>query len=1093
MMRSGTAGILATGLALLALGGGACGGGGDPTDTTGTPDLPGDAVEVATDEGAGDETGLRPDVAEEAANPDANGEVPACPDGQACDDGDPCTFGDACRDGECRGTAATGCDDGIACTLDACTAATECTHDVKPGWCLVDGACFEDGQADPSNACQACVTAVASDRFLPDDSLPCDDGNDCTGGDTCHNGACVPGQVSCDDGDPCTNDVCEDGQCVNYALTGAACDDGDPCTGPDTCDSGSCAGAALDCDDGNPCTGDSCSAETGGCVHEFLEGECEDGNLCTVGERCVQGECVAGEDRLDCEDGNPCTDDGCVPAKGCVWLPNTAPCDDGDPCTLGDTCRQNACEAGREPRVCDDENPCTDDSCKAGVGCIAIPNAESCEDGNPCTVGDTCGDGACQSGSGDLNCNDDDPCTDDYCVAGEGCGHWFNTSPCDDGNVCTQGDTCQGDGACKGVVPPDYCADYDMTGNPITCTIDTCSPTEGCKHKVDNRPECRPQIVIDFPPRGATLDTSSVLEGTAKTIRVRGHVDPGVDGLVFPPAMTINGEPVYPSPIDFSFTHDIDSAQGFNPIVVDAIDQRPGLETLKDHLVQSYYYSTQWYPVDAAAPAQSMVPDGLMLFLGPEVWDDNDTGDTDDLATILTLYLQNMNLGAMIPRPATSGTVCLLEVAGHCVTECDYDVYINNVRYSGVAIDLVPMEGGLHLGVTFRNFAADIDIDGCGSPSGNVSASSIRVDADLMITVDAGGTPVITMANTVAVVNGLDVDLDGVLGFLANWILDFFEDDFADTLEDAIRDQIEAIVPKLQEALAGLALNQDFTVPSLIPDGADTTLGLRSVISTFACHVTGCTVGLKATIVAPHGVQHQVLGSIGRAACLSGLPEPVPAYPVGSPVPTVPALELGLHDDFFNQVPFALFWAGVLTLPIPESMLGGVDLSSYNITDLAVSLDLWLPPILSTCNDQAALRLQIGDLGVRIDMKLFGVPVQMQIYASLEAAARLEAVDGANGKELSIAIDEPTFLDLEIASLAGGLVGAEDSLGTLIREQLIPKVLESMTGKALGSFPIPEIDLSGMIDGLPPDTKIAIEIREVLRDHAYSVLSGTVK
>jgi hypothetical protein len=72
-------------------------------------------------------------------------------------------------------------------------------------------------------------------------------------------------------------------------------------------------------------------------------------------------------------------------------------------------------------------------------------------------------------------------------------------------------------------------------------------------------------------------------------------------------------------------------------------------------------------------------------------------------------------------------------------------------------------------------------------------------------------------------------------------------------------------------------------------------------------------------------------------------------------------------------------------------------------------------------------------------------------------------------------------------------VGAEDTLGSLIRTVLIPQVLNSLTGKALGTFPIPSLDLSQMIAGLPPDAKIAIEIREILRKGAYNILSGNVK
>jgi len=628
-------------------------------------------------------------------------------------------------------------------------------------------------------------------------------------------------------------------------------------------------------------------------------------------------------------------------------------------------------------------------------------------------------------------------------------------------------------------MPEGYCDDGQQ------CTIDTCSAVNGCQHKVDNRPECRPQIVIDFPPRGATLDPLSAKVGTSKTITVVGHVVAGLDGWMVP-SLTVNGQAVIPNPVDNSFTMDIDSRQGFNPIVVDAVD----IMGLKDHVVQSYYFSSVWYPVDQANPDQSKVTDGLMMFLGPKVWDDGDrTGNPNSIADVIVLYLKTLNIMSFITNPMATGSQ----------VGCNYKINVNSITFdtNNIGVSIAPVEGGLSLvaqlnGIVVK-FHADMSGTFCvlGSFDGTATVDWLKIAVTLGLSVDAtSGQPVVTPGTSTVTMGTLNVDTSN---WLINLIMPLLKSTLQNSLVSAFQDQISKIVPTLQKALAGLALNTDFSIPAFIPGGADTTLGLRSTISTILCHTTGCTIGLKATIIAPHGVQHTVLGSIGRAACLTGVAEPVPTYPVGSQTPTPPAIELGLHDDFFNQIPYALYWAGTLTLPVPASMLGSVDLSSYGISDLSLSIDMWLPPILSTCNDQQALRLAIGDLGILVNMKLFGSPVQMQLYTSLEAAAHLEAVDTPTGKQLSIAVDTPSFIDVEIASLSGGLVGAEDTLGNLIRTTLIPQLLSSLTGKALGTFPIPSIDLSQMITGLPPGTDISIEIREILRSHAYTVLSGNVK
>ena len=70
---------------------------------------------------------------------------------------------------------------------------------------------------------------------------------------------------------------------------------------------------ALDCDDGNECTQDICAG--GQCFNEVKEGSCNLGALCSSGDFCLNGECIAG-DPIDCDDGDDCTDDGCDEETG---------------------------------------------------------------------------------------------------------------------------------------------------------------------------------------------------------------------------------------------------------------------------------------------------------------------------------------------------------------------------------------------------------------------------------------------------------------------------------------------------------------------------------------------------------------------------------------------------------------------------------------------------------------------------------------------------------------------------------------------------------------------------------------------------------
>lgn len=986
---------------------------------------------------------------------------PPCEPNQPCDDLDPCTINDMCgEDGVCKGQEVEGCSDQIECTFDSCVALGQCSHILVPGWCLIDGKCFYEGTPDPQNPCKSCITSVSTDQFVPDDTLTCDDHNECTKGDHCKDGECVATLISCDDQNPCTDDACVDGKCTNTPINGL-CSDGNLCTIDDKCSNGICQGTPLVCNDNNPCTNDSCDPDFG-CIFEPNDEPCDDGNICTVGDRCDGGVCRGGKDLLSCEDQNPCTDDVCVPSKGCVHIPNNAPCDDGDPCTLGDVCKKGVCLPGNLPAICDDNNPCTDDICKKGIGCVYLPNSAPCDDGEPCFQNDHCQDGKCVPGIVPLKCDDSNPCTDDVCEKGVGCVYTNNSASCDDGNVCTKKDVCN-DGICIGT-------DIQSCDDGESCTSDWCDPKQGCLHEPINKVECRPQIIIEYPPRGATLNGQSDIE-------VKGKIQYGKAG--WPVGMVyVNGTPHLVDPISKSFTHKMKSVQGINIIQVDVED----IYGLKDHVVQSYYYSTVWYPPND--PVKSYVKDGLMVYLGQEVWDDNDRSDVDDIATIMLLYVKSMDIAGLIKNPITSGKFGW----------CDYKVNVSNITYGEISLNLKPISGGLHMKAVIPNFKADVKVDLSGflcdiaDMSGDVKASSITIETDLIISVDASGELVVNAKNVNVTISGLNITIKGIWGFLLNWLINFFEGTFTKMIEEQFEKQIKAqIEDAVSKALKGLALDQKFEIPPMFEGAKPMTLSVKTKISSVAFSPDGGTIGFSATISVPKNVGYNPLGSIGRASCLKPQPDPLLSFPKKG------TFEMGLHDDFLNQIPFSMYWGGGLTFPIPESMLAGQDLSQYGIDNLNLDVDFMLPPIITACTPNNKMNVQIGDMKIHAKMKLFGKDVDMILYTSMIVEANITAVDTDKGKQLTISVEKPSFLDVEIASLAGGLEGAEDSMRKLMLEQMMPKIMDGFTGKALGTFPIPEIDLSAINPSVPKGSKISIDLKELLRIFGYTVMSGKVK
>ena len=314
--------------------------------------------------------------------------------------------------------------------------------------------------------------------------------------------------------------------------------------------------------EGNKCLLAICDTQTWRCVVGPKKDHtpCDDGNACTNGEVCLAGACSEGA-KVICGDGNPCTDDACHDDSGCVHLPNTKGCDDANVCTMDDSCVDQVCSGSIDPGcVCDSDADCLtyDDGdlcngvfvCAGGlcttdpasiVACDTAADTEcfktvcepssgtcvpkflsgfSCQDGSICTVGDLCDEGVCAAGENKCACDVDEECSDyddtDLCNGALSCvdglcevtpesivacstdglapcevavclpetgacevEHDPDGAACDDSDACTAGDVCS-DGTCLGSA-----ADCD---DLIPCTLDGCDSASGCTHTPDDAP-----------------------------------------------------------------------------------------------------------------------------------------------------------------------------------------------------------------------------------------------------------------------------------------------------------------------------------------------------------------------------------------------------------------------------------------------------------------------------------------------------------------------------------------------------------------------------------------------------------------------------
>lgn len=337
----------------------------------------------------------------------------------------------------------------------------------------------------------------------------------CPDAAACCSGVCMVGRgpvgrCSCPDGFGVCHGVCVDpanafltdvrncGSC-GHACRSSRC-------GPAICVDGVCGISAKDCSalDGG-CTVGICTLRRGDCEARPANegGVCDaDGSLCTVGDVCKRGKCLAGAPRV-CAAPDQCRRPGvCDPATGvCTYEPlaDGTACDDGNACTKTDVCRAGVCVGGN-PVVCANGDQCRDaGTCIPATGECGDPTAKAdgsrCSDDNGCTDTDTCQAGLCTPGTV-VTCRPVDAChgigvcdprtgecSNPKAVDGQSCP---GSNPCFLTSVCANG-VCVGDRAVA-CTPQDGC--HDVVCNPVSGEClqvardngATCAGADSCLH-----------------------------------------------------------------------------------------------------------------------------------------------------------------------------------------------------------------------------------------------------------------------------------------------------------------------------------------------------------------------------------------------------------------------------------------------------------------------------------------------------------------------------------------------------------------------------------------------------------------------------------
>ncbi len=650
-----------------------------------------------------------------------------------------------------------------------------------------------------------------------------------------------------------------------------------------------------------------------------------------------------------------------------------------------------------------------------------------------------------------------------------------------------------------------------------------------------------PELVLFKPARAVTLtgDPMVDVEGNAKDL-FSDEVD-----------LEVNGKSI-PVDAEGNFYHVVEGAHGMNILTVEAVD---GFGN-KSKIVQSFYFSTDYVDYSTENIDDVLLEQSLILFLGQNFLDDgdHDKQHIDDLATLVELLLDSVDLNAILPPDAPVVdqvmpglvNVPLLNQLGfelNLTGDLGIKLYIEEVSFSQPYVAIDTRDGGIDMAISFQgppeepglflqllielDFALTVqskfggnDLVSVGINPGVAVQSSfglemLLVEVSLDINKAVGEELTITVADLNVVPSGFQIDpikedtslilgpiningqgvIDlgtvnlGQLGFVQT-INDFLADNVIDPLLDfvvpAVLDLIEPIIEDQVTKMLGDLLNQfEFAIPIPLPQlpGSQQAVEMtfKTKLSSVLFTQKGGELGLAAGFWAPKGVDREVLGSILRAGCGSGA-FGWPTFDEAEKFMFAAAL------DMVNELVFSLWYGGGLNLALDESVLGGISIDQFGITDLSVATDFYLPPILDDCTAKGMVEVQLGDLLLTPSFKVMGSPVTIALFVS----AALDAVIYGDGNEIGLQINGVTDIGTQIVSIDGNLgpLAGMFDIEQLVEGVLVPMIVEQVSNLSLGSFPIPEIDLSGLIPGIPAGTKLSLGNLVIDMTKGYLVFGG---
>ena len=195
-----------------------------------------------------------------------------------------------------------------------------------------------------------------------------------------------------------------------------------------------------------------------------------------------------------------------------------------------------------------------------------------------------------------------------------------------------------------------------------------------------------------------------------------------------------------------------------------------------------------------------------------------------------------------------------------------------------------------------------------------------------------------------------------------------------------------------------------------------------------------------------------------------------------------------MHEDLLNQLLFAIWEGGTMTIEAEGEEAAAIDLGGSGIALDALKVDPMLPLMIYGCGE--GHRLQAGDSYVEAQLLFLGEDTHIGLWLNLEAPVNLTTQESEDGvKQVAVEILEIDPIALEVVINQGLFEGDDEGLTSLVQDVMLPMLIDGVASDAF-AFDIPVIDLGAESEDIPEGTEIDLVIDTISKHGAYMTLDG---